>query len=145
MSIGNTIKVLRGDRQLSQEQLADQLGVSRQAVSKWEVGQSFPTTENLLALADLFQVPLEHFTSSGASAEISTERTRGLWVGIITALLLCGGFLGCAIYGRVHSTYSAAMILVLVCISASFMLLAFLPILIILFKLLRSLLKPTEQ
>ena len=43
----------------SQEELADQLGVSRQAVSKWESGASDPSTTNLIALAKLYGVAAE--------------------------------------------------------------------------------------
>ena len=44
---------------LSQEALAEKLGVSRQAVSKWESGASDPSTTNLMALAKLFGVSAE--------------------------------------------------------------------------------------
>ena len=43
----------------SQEELAEKLGVSRQAVSKWESGQSDPSTTNLMALAKLFGIAPE--------------------------------------------------------------------------------------
>ena len=46
-------------RQMTQEFVAERLGVSRQAVSKWESGASDPSTSNLLALAKLFQVSPE--------------------------------------------------------------------------------------
>jgi len=51
MTIGNRIKALRTEKKLSQEYLAEKLGVSRQAVSKWESGASSPSTDNLIALA----------------------------------------------------------------------------------------------
>ena len=44
---------------MSQETLAEQVGVSRQAVSKWETGAADPSTSNLLALAKLFGAPAE--------------------------------------------------------------------------------------
>ena len=43
----------------SQEELAEKLGVSRQAVSKWENGPSAPSTSNLCALAKLYGIPVE--------------------------------------------------------------------------------------
>ena len=43
----------------SQEELANQLGVSRQAVSKWENGTSDPSTSNLIAIAKLFHITPE--------------------------------------------------------------------------------------
>ena len=48
----------------SQEEMADKLGVSRQAVSKWESGASDPSTSNLLALARLFGISPEELLKS---------------------------------------------------------------------------------
>ena len=56
MLLGEKIRELRIRQGLSQEALATRLGVSRQAVSKWEKNLSYPDTENLLALAALFGV-----------------------------------------------------------------------------------------
>lgn len=55
-SLGETIKDHRTRCGVTQEFVAEQLGVSRQAVSKWENGTSDPSTANLLALAKLFGV-----------------------------------------------------------------------------------------
>ena len=54
MDIGTRIRELRLERGLSQEALAEQLGVSRQAVTKWESGASVPSTAKLLALCGAF-------------------------------------------------------------------------------------------
>lgn len=58
MSLSENIKNKRLELKLSQEYIAEQLGVSRQAVSKWETGQSEPTASNLTELADLFECSL---------------------------------------------------------------------------------------
>jgi len=58
-SLGEAIKEHRLRCQMTQEFVAERLGVSRQAVSKWESGASDPSTSNLLALAKLFGVPAE--------------------------------------------------------------------------------------
>ncbi len=58
MSLNESIKNKRQELKLSQEYIADQLGVSRQAVSKWETGQSEPTARNLTELAALFEISL---------------------------------------------------------------------------------------
>lgn len=55
-TLGETIKEHRMRCSMTQEFVAEQLGVSRQAVSKWENGTSDPSTSNLLALAKLFGV-----------------------------------------------------------------------------------------
>ena len=58
MSLGENIKAKRNELKLSQEYVAEQLGVSRQAVSKWETDQSEPTAKNLTELAAIFQISL---------------------------------------------------------------------------------------
>lgn len=61
MNTGSNIQSLRKKAGMSQEELAEKLGVSRQAVSKWEMGQSLPETEKLIALSKIFSVPLSYF------------------------------------------------------------------------------------
>lgn len=56
MSISERIYQERKAHGFTQEQLADQLGVSRQAVSKWESGQSLPDLERAVQLADIFEI-----------------------------------------------------------------------------------------
>lgn len=55
----NQLKVLRTQRGLTQEQVAAQVGVSRQAVAKWERGDTLPDIESCICLADLYGVPLD--------------------------------------------------------------------------------------
>ena len=56
MNLGENIKRRREQLKLSQECVAERLGVSRQAVSKWETGLSEPTTGNLIQLAEVFEM-----------------------------------------------------------------------------------------
>ena len=58
-SLGEAIKAYRVERNMTQEFVAESLGVSRQAVSKWEKGTSDPSTSNLLALTKLYGVSAE--------------------------------------------------------------------------------------
>ena len=58
-SLGEVIKNHRMECKMTQEFVAESLGVSRQAVSKWESGVSAPSTTNLMALAKLFQMAPE--------------------------------------------------------------------------------------
>ena len=55
-SLAEALKARRAAHGMSQEQVAEALGVSRQAVSKWENGTAEPSTSNLLALAKLYEV-----------------------------------------------------------------------------------------
>lgn len=54
------INLLRKKMGLSQEELANKIGVSRQAVSKWESGQSMPDLDKIIALSDLFGVSTDY-------------------------------------------------------------------------------------
>ena len=58
MALGENIKSRREELKLSQEYIAEQLGVSRQAISKWETGQSEPTASNLIQLAEILELNL---------------------------------------------------------------------------------------
>ena len=58
-TLGETLKELRTERNMTQEFVAESLGVSRQAVSKWENGSSEPSTSNLIAIAKLYETPPE--------------------------------------------------------------------------------------
>ena len=71
MSIGERIAELRKQQNISQVQLAKALGVSRQAVSKWENDQTAPDTINLIRLADLLVTDTE-FLATGIHATIKT-------------------------------------------------------------------------
>ncbi|MCI1665861.1 MAG: helix-turn-helix domain-containing protein [Atopobiaceae bacterium] len=59
VDIAYRLSKLRRERGLSQEGLAEKLGVSRQAVSKWERAESSPDTDNLIALADIYGMTLD--------------------------------------------------------------------------------------
>ena len=58
--LGKKIHQLRKSKGLSQEELAEQLTVSRQAISKWELGESMPDTENVVQLSKLFGVSTDY-------------------------------------------------------------------------------------
>ncbi|MBQ8610865.1 MAG: helix-turn-helix transcriptional regulator [Oscillospiraceae bacterium] len=59
MKLNEKLQKLRKERGLSQEQLAEMLAVSRQAVSKWETGEAMPETDKLVRLADRLHVSLD--------------------------------------------------------------------------------------
>ena len=60
MTFGEKLQLLRKRQGLSQEKLAEQLDVSRQAISKWELGESLPDTENVVQLGKLFDVSIDY-------------------------------------------------------------------------------------
>ena len=59
MKFNENLKYLRKESKLTQENLAEKLNVSRQAVTKWESGQSLPDIDNLKQMADLFGVTMD--------------------------------------------------------------------------------------
>ena len=59
MKFNENLKYLRKESKFTQEELAEQLNVSRQAVTKWESGQSLPDIENLKQLSDIFGVTMD--------------------------------------------------------------------------------------
>ena len=59
MKLNEKLQLLRKDRKMSQEELADAVGVSRQAVAKWELGLSYPDIDNLILLSELYQVTID--------------------------------------------------------------------------------------
>lgn len=63
MSIGERIADLRKGHDLSQGQLANLMGVSRQAISKWENDQTSPDTLNLIKLAEVFESSIEYLAT----------------------------------------------------------------------------------
>ncbi len=60
MNIGDRIQTLRKLRGISQEELADKIGVSRQAVSKWESEQSTPDLVKVILLSDFFETTTDY-------------------------------------------------------------------------------------
>ena len=63
MSIGERITQLRNQKNMSQGQLAQTIGVSRQAISKWENDQSSPDTIHLIKLSDILDTDVEYLAT----------------------------------------------------------------------------------
>lgn len=63
MELQEKLSTLRKQHKITQMELADKLGVSRQAISKWEQGTAFPSTENLIQLGKLYGVSIEVLTN----------------------------------------------------------------------------------
>ena len=70
MILGEKIAQLRRKNGWSQEELADKMEISRQAVSKWESGQTMPDLERILRLSSLFGVTIDYLLKDGAEPEI---------------------------------------------------------------------------
>lgn len=87
MKLNEQITQLRKAQKMSQEELAAALGVSRQAISKWENGQSNPDTENLIRLAEIFQVDVNVLVrEEDAPYTTPTQSKAGVPVTVVWAL-----------------------------------------------------------
>ena len=69
MSVGERISSLRKERNITQAELARIMDVSRQAVSKWENGQTSPDTVKLIQLADILDTQVEYLATGRIPAE----------------------------------------------------------------------------
>ncbi len=74
MSFGENLQTIRKKNQLSQEGLAELLGVSRQAVSKWEVGEGYPEVEKLLILSKQLNISLDSLLGGEGAPAASENR-----------------------------------------------------------------------
>ena len=112
MKFEEKLMTLRKKSGMSQEELADQLGVSRQAVSRWELGSTQPDAPNLLKLSDLFGVSIDWLlrevdigeaetpqrnTVFQAQAEKEQKGRKGFLVACIAFLIAAFAFLIAAI------------------------------------------------
>ena len=67
MNLSDNLKKIRKDNNLSQEQLAEKLGVSRQSVSKWESGIAYPEMDKVLQLCKMFNLNIDELLNQNIS------------------------------------------------------------------------------
>ena len=72
MKFGENLQKLRKERGISQEQLAEQLGVTRQSVSKWESGASYPEMDKIVAICNIFHCDMDVLINK----DITEERDK---------------------------------------------------------------------
>ena len=77
MALSEKLYELRKKSGLSQEQLAEQLDVSRQAISKWESGKAVPESNTLISISKFFNVTLDYLMKEDAPAASETEPAQG--------------------------------------------------------------------
>ena len=73
MTFSEKLYQLRRQKGMSQEELADRLEVSRQAVSRWEMGSTLPDATNLLQLSDIFGVSIDYLLRDGMETDRREE------------------------------------------------------------------------
>ena len=72
----NNLKKIRKNNNLSQEQLAEILGISRQAISKWESGSAYPEMEKIIQLCEKFNVNIDDLLNKDIGEIISEEQSK---------------------------------------------------------------------
>ena len=73
MTFAEKLKSIRKQTGMSQEQLAEKLGVSRQAVTKWETDAGIPDIENIMAISALFDISIDELLSNEKGAKKPTD------------------------------------------------------------------------
>lgn len=105
MDFGAKLKEIRKNEGLSQEQLADKIGVSRQAITKWETGRALPDMENMIILAEIFKTTLDELVSqaipeyqgkkevysSETIYDIDCSKHFDIHFGSANTIVICGG------------------------------------------------------
>lgn len=71
MEFKEKLQLLRKNMKLSQEELADKLNISRQSITKWENGQSFPDIQNLIQLSGIFKVSIDKLVKENDTCTVS--------------------------------------------------------------------------
>ncbi|MBE6752938.1 MAG: helix-turn-helix transcriptional regulator [Ruminococcaceae bacterium] len=92
MNIADRIQYLRKQRGLSQEELADKIGVSRQTVSKWESEQSTPDLDKIIIISDLFEVTTDYILKGIEPVSTTSKATlRTLYLGFVLVFATIAG------------------------------------------------------
>lgn len=91
MNLGNKIMTLRKKNNMSQEELSEKVGVTRQTISKWELGETCPDISQAKKLSNIFKVSLDELTDNDVNNIIvekvsNTEKLAGIIIKILKAI-----------------------------------------------------------
>ncbi len=97
MSISENLQILRKTKNMSQEELAEKLNVSRQAVSKWESGSGYPETEKIISICEIFDCSMDELVKGKIANDLKEEKSnydsvmtstaRGIAIGVGITIL----------------------------------------------------------
>ena len=121
MTLGEKILLLRKQNSMTQEQLAERLAITRQTVSKWELGESEPNITYLIQLSEIFQVTTDHLLkdapNTSPTSDFPSEKEPMLqgkvkmWIGGIFTIIGVFGVLTLWVLSIVHpATYGTGTI-----------------------------------
>lgn len=93
MELKDKLLKLRKEHHFSQQQLADQLNVSRQSVSKWELGESQPDINNIIMLSEIYRVSTDYLLKDVEQEDMQPKQTQ-IFLVLSTILVLLGNIVG---------------------------------------------------
>ena len=89
ITIGLRLKVFRQTQKLSQEQLAEKLNVSRQAITKWENDKGIPDVDNIIAISKLLEISIDELLMKEEIMETAHEtRVKSSKLSLITSIIM---------------------------------------------------------
>src|SRR5574344_82480 len=106
MTIGERILKLRTDNNVTQDELALKINVSRQTIYKWENNVVLPTVDNIVLIADFFNVTTDFILKSDSNKKKNKTLTKDIFV--ISLTLLCGLLLSFFTWKRVYDTQTSS-------------------------------------
>ena len=129
MSMADRIQNLRKAKGISQEELADKIGVSRQAVSKWESEQSTPDIEKIISMSEIFEVTTDYILKGVEPVPTINKKTMdtfylgmvlifatvaGIWsftanrfrISECLLIIIAGAIVGCGVGMIVHVAFT---------------------------------------
>ena len=110
MNIADRIQNLRKTKGISQEGLADKIGVSRQAVSKWESEQSVPDIDKIIIMSDYFEVTTDYILKGIESKkQAAFSADASIFLSISTALNFIGLIMSAAIWYEEQAVMAAVI------------------------------------
>ena len=116
MNIADRIQNLRKMKGVSQEELADKIGVSRQAISKWESEQSIPEIDKIIIMSDYFEVTTDYILKGIETKEQTHEKTAldaNIFLTSATFIIFIGLVLACVIWYERQTAAALAVGLIL--------------------------------
>lgn len=118
MNIADRIQNLRKTKGISQEELADKVGVTRQAVSKWESEQSTPDIEKIIIMSNYFEVTTDYLLKGiePKTEEIKKKPDAGIFSIVGTAINFIGLIVAIMIWHEEQVAYSVAVGLIIMAI-----------------------------
>lgn len=126
MNFGENLQNLRKQHNLSQEELADQIGVSRQAISKWESGTATPELDKIIQLSELFHCQIDElirgnitptdYNLKSAYNKLMNSFSRNISLAIAIILIGTTIFLSLSSFSQPYTDYGLVVFLIFVAI-----------------------------